>query len=50
LNVVENIFRQVDTDGNNYIDRCENAQFLKGIGNTDKYSMYFSSAGSLPMI
>lgn len=49
MSVVENIFRQVDTDGSNYIDRCEHAHFLKGIGNTDMYAENFSSAGSLPM-
>jgi len=38
----------MDLDGNNYIERCEDAKFLKGIGNTDEYSLTYSSARTLP--
>lgn len=42
-----NAAKQMDIDGNNYIDRCENAKFLKGIGNTEEYSLTYASSGSL---
>ena len=38
----------MDLDGNKYVDRCENAKFLKGIGNTDEYALNYSSSQSLP--
>jgi hypothetical protein len=38
----------MDIDGNNYVDRCEDAKFLKGIGNTEEYALTYSTSRSLP--
>jgi hypothetical protein len=48
MDIIANIAKQSDLDGNNYVDRCENAKFLKGIGNTDMYSLHFATGLSLP--
>lgn len=41
------IFNKMDLNGDHYVDRCEHAKFLRGIGNTDEYAKNYSSAGSL---
>lgn len=48
--IFKNIAKQMDIDGNNYVDRCEDAKFLKGIGNTDDYSLTYSTSRSLPQV
>jgi hypothetical protein len=48
LDVIANVAKQVDVNGNNYIERCEDAKFLKAIGNTDEYSLNYSSERVLP--
>lgn len=50
LDLASTFHKQVDIDGNNFIDRCEDAKFLKGIGNTEHYSLHFASSRSLPQI
>lgn len=48
MDTMVSLFQKMDLDGNKMVDRCENAKFLKGIGNTDEYASKFSSAQSLP--
>lgn len=48
--IFSNIAKQMDIDGNNYVDRCEDAKFLKGIGNTDEYALTYSTSRSLPQV
>ena len=40
----------MDIDGNNYVDRCEDAKFLKGIGNTEEYALTYATSRSLPQV
>lgn len=48
MDKMQSIFNKMDLNGDKYIDRCENAKFLHGIGNTEDYAKNYSSAQSLP--
>lgn len=50
MNVIATVAKQMDLDGNNYVDRCEDAKFLKGIGNTAEYASTYASSRSLPEV
>lgn len=47
---MQSIFRIADLDRNGWIDRCENAKFLYGIGNTAEYALSFSEIKTLPSL
>jgi len=36
-----------DLNNDKFIDRCESAKFLKGIGNSEEYSLNYASSGNL---
>ena len=47
LSTIDNIVRAMDLNNDGIVDRCENAKFLKGIGNTDEYASEYSGSVSL---
>jgi hypothetical protein len=47
---VGEIFKLSDLDGSGFIDRCENAQFLYGMGNTEEYALMYNEVKTLPMV
>ena len=47
LSTIDNIVRAMDLNSDGIVDRCENAKFLKGIGNTDEYAANYSGSVSL---
>ena len=49
-NAVKQIFRIADLDGNGHLDRCENAKFLYGLGNSQKYSLNYGEEKSLALL
>lgn len=49
-NAVKGIFRIADLDGNGHIDRCENAKFLYGLGNSQKYALNYNEEKSLAIL
>lgn len=49
-NAVIQIFRIADLSGNNHIDRCENAKFLYGLGNSQKYSLNYGEEKTLALL
>lgn len=48
LTIMKDAFGVMDKNNDMYVDKCENAQFLKGIGNTDEYALTYASSMSLP--
>lgn len=42
------IFKLADLDNSQTISRCENAQFLYGMGNTSEYALMYSEIKTLP--
>jgi len=49
-NAVKQIFRIGDLNGNGHIDRCENAKFLYGSGNSQKYALNYNEEKSLALL
>lgn len=47
---VKNIFKLADLDHTQRIDRCENAKFLYGMGNTSEYALKYNEVKVLPML
>ena len=47
---VKEIFRIGDLDGNGHISRCENAKFLYGMGNSQKYALNYNEEKSLALL
>jgi hypothetical protein len=47
---VKAIFRIGDTSGDGYIDRCENAKFLYGLGNSQKYALNYGEEKTLALL
>lgn len=45
--VMKTTSNTIDLNNDGFIDRCENAKFLKAIGNSEEYSLNYSSSGSL---
>jgi len=45
--VMKTTSNTIDLNNDGFIDRCENAMFLKAIGNSEEYSLNYSSSGSL---
>lgn len=42
------IYKIVDFDKSGTISRCESAQFLYGVGNTEEYALKYSAIETLP--
>lgn len=49
-NAVKQIFRIADLSGNGHIDSCENAKFLYGLGNSQKYALNFGEEKTLALL
>lgn len=49
-NAVKQIFRIADLSGNGHIDSCENAKFLYGLGNSQKYALNYGEEKSLALL
>lgn len=49
-NAVKGIFRIADLNGNGHIDRCENAKFLYGLGNSQKYALNYNEEKTLALL
>lgn len=49
-NAVKQIFRIADLSGNGHIDKCENAKFLYGLGNSQKYALNYNEEKSLALL
>lgn len=49
-NAVKAIFRLGDLNGDGIIDRCENAKFLYGLGNSQKYALNYGEEKSLALL
>ena len=47
---VQKIFRIADLDKSGMIDRCENAKFLYGVGNTPDYALNYNMIITLPYL
>jgi len=41
------MFKKIDVSGDGYIDRCEDAQFLKASGASDDYALNYAGSASL---
>lgn len=49
-NAVKQIFRIADLNNNGHLDRCENAKFLYGLGNSQKYALNYVEEKSLALL
>ena len=47
---VKQIFRIADLDKSGHISRCENAKFLYGMGNSQKYALNFNEEKTLALL
>lgn len=47
---VKQIFRIADLDKDGHINRCENAKFLYGMGNSQKYALNYNEERSLALL
>jgi hypothetical protein len=47
ITVMKGVSKTIDLNEDGFIDRCENAKFLKAIGNSEEYALNYSSSGSL---
>jgi hypothetical protein len=47
---VKQIFRIADLDKDGHINRCENAKFLYGMGNSQKYALNYNEERSLALM
>ena len=47
---VKQIFRIADLDKDGHINRCENAKFLYGLGNSQKYALNYNEERSLALL
>lgn len=47
---ITNAFNTVDLDGNGIVSMCEDAKYLRGIGNTKEYAMSYPNTYSLKTV